>query len=208
MKNNYKFFSFLPILLALLLVGAGCQYATDINNDYSFDESMMQEEDSSMMQEEDNSMIDNDESMMEEESAMMGDDESMIENKKINFSGQVLAGSSSPLLDFNKSDYDKALASDKLILLYFYANWCPICAEETKNSLYPAFNELTNDSLIGFRVNYNVNQTDSNEKELAREFGIAYQHSKVILKNGKRVLKAPNSWTKQEYLKQINNYLK
>jgi len=43
MRNNYKFFSFLPILLALLLVGAGCQYATNVNNDYSSNESMMEE---------------------------------------------------------------------------------------------------------------------------------------------------------------------
>ena len=123
------------------------------------------------------------------------------------YSGRVLAGKSSPLLDFNKSDYDTALKSGKPILLYFYANWCPLCVAETKDALYPAFNEISHDKIIGFRVNYKDNQTDDDEKNLAREFGVAYQHTKVILKNGQRGLKAPDSWDKNRYLNEINKAL-
>ena len=121
-----------------------------------------------------------------------------------NFNGKILAGKSSFVLDFTKSDYEKALESDKLIVLYFYANWCPICKEEIKN-LYTAMNEYSGDDIIGFRVNYNDSDTDKHEKALAREFGVAYQHTKVFVKNNQRVLKSPESWEKQRYLDEINS---
>ena len=120
------------------------------------------------------------------------------------YSGQIIAGTLAPLIDFNKKDYETALKTNKLIVLYFYANWCPICKEETVNSLYPAFNELTNENVIGFRVNYKDNQTDSDETALAKQFGVGYQHTKVFVKNGERVLKAPDSWNKTRYLTEIN----
>lgn len=120
--------------------------------------------------------------------------------------GTLLAGSveHSPLLDFTRADYDVALQSGKLILLYFYANWCPICARETAESLYPAFNELARADIIGFRVNYNDTDTDADEKNLARTFGVAYQHTKVFVKDGVRTLKSPESWDKSRYLLEIN----
>ena len=124
----------------------------------------------------------------------------------IKYSGQIIAGSTSPLLDFNKTDYDNAIKTDKLVLIYFYANWCPICIGEVNNSLYPAFNELSGDKVIGFRVNYNDDQTDKDEKDLAREFGVAYQHTKVFVKDGERVLKSPESWSKERYFQEINKY--
>lgn len=121
------------------------------------------------------------------------------------YQGTILAGKGgAPLLDFTKSDYEQALAANKIILLYFYANWCPICRVEVPNELYPAFNELVTDKVVGFRINYNDSDTDDSEKALAKEFGITYQHTKVILKNGKEVLKDLDSWDKERYLQEIN----
>jgi thiol-disulfide isomerase/thioredoxin len=118
-----------------------------------------------------------------------------------------LAGTLAPLLDFTKSDYDLAVKSDKLVVLYFYASWCPLCKEETANGLYPAFNALKDSRIVGFRVNYNDNDTDSDEKALAREFGVGYQHTKVFVKNGSRILKSPESWDKERYLNEINKVI-
>ena len=117
-----------------------------------------------------------------------------------------LAGSLSPLLIFNQADYEQALSSNKLIILYFYANWCPLCKEELPY-LYGAFNELASDQVIGFRVHYNDNETGEAEEALAREYGVAYQHTKVFIKNGERILKAPESWDKDRYLTEINKFL-
>jgi len=123
------------------------------------------------------------------------------------YTGTVLAGKSAPLLDYNKADYDAAVKSDKLVVLYFYANWCPICKAETANALYPEFNKLTSDKVVGFRVNYNDSDTDSNEKALASQFGVAYQHTKVFVKNGTRILKSPEGWDDKRYDMEINKAL-
>ena len=140
-------------------------------------------------------------SMMKDD--VMMNDGTMMELK---FSGQVLAGTSSPLLDFNKVDYDKAVASGKLVAIYFYANWCPICKAEFPK-MQEAFNKISDDKVVGFRVNYNDDQTDDDERELAREFGVAYQHTKVFVKNSQRILKAPESWNSADvYISMINQY--
>lgn len=136
-------------------------------------------------------------------------DGKIVEPKKEQqlFTGKVIAGKRTLLLEFNGVDYEAALKSGKIVVLYFYANWCPICKAEVSTALYPAFNELDTDQVIGFQVNFNDNETDEDEKNVAREFGIAYQHTKVFLKNGSRVLKSPESWNKDRYASEIGLYL-
>ena len=177
----------IAIIVLVVLIGGGAYFV--LTQQPSTSEDAMMKKESEIMEKE----------TMEKEGGAMMKDESMMK-----YSGAVLAGRSSPILDFNKTEYDEALKSDKLIVLYFYANWCPICKVEVANALYPAFNELSTDKVIGFRVNYNDNQTDNEEKNLAKEFGVAYQHTKVFLKNGKRVLKSPESWGKDRYFSEIN----
>ena len=141
--------------------------------------------------------------MMEkkEEGTMVDKGEAMMK-----YSGAVLAGKSAPLLDFAKADYDAAVKTDKLIVLYFYANWCPICKAEFP-VMQKAFNELNTDKVIGFRVNYNDDQTDNDEKNLAKQFGVAYQHTKVFVKKGQRILKSPEGWDEKRYDMEISKAL-
>jgi thiol-disulfide isomerase/thioredoxin len=214
--KNQKGSALLYTIIAIIVIGAGLiAYASFSNNQTADNSDQMMEDDGNAMMEDssDDAMMEDDsdammedskdDSMMEDDSdAMMEDDDSA----KADFMGAVLAGSASPLLDFNQEDYNKALNTNKLVALYFYANWCPVCKRETSSALYPAFNELTDDDVIGFRINYNDNQTDNNEEELAREFGVAYQHTKVFVKNGERVLKSPESWDKDRYLEELAKY--
>lgn len=144
-----------------------------------------------------------DEMMVSKDGDSMEKDVVVEDTMEITYSGQVLAGDQSLLLDFNKADYDKALAANKTIMLYFYASWCPICRAEFPK-MQSAFNKLSDNNIVGFRVNFNDSQTDDNEKALAKQFGVAYQHTKVILQNGQRVLKAPDSWEESRYLEEIN----
>jgi len=125
------------------------------------------------------------------------------ESKLEGYSGSLLAGvNSAKYLDFNKQDYEKALKENKKVLLYFYANWCRICKAEQQHTI-AAFNQLNDPNLVGFRVNYKDSDTDADEEELAKQFGIPYQHTKVLLVDGKQVLKAPDSWNKERYLKEL-----
>ena len=190
MKNNsQKGFAMLIVIaiVALVVVIGGISYFTTRQQSPAGEDVMKKDE--VMMEEKEGGEI-----MIEKE------DEAMMAK----YTGTVLAGKSAPLLDFTKADYDTAVKSDKLVVLYFYANWCPICKEETANSLYPAFNELTTDKVVGIRINYKDSDTDKDEENLARQFGISYQHTKVLLKTGKQILKAPDSWNKTRYLDEIN----
>ena len=136
------------------------------------------------------------------ETMMRKDDGAMMAK----YTGTVLAGKSAPLIDYNKADYDAAIKSGKLIVLYFYASWCPICRAEFP-VMQGAFNELSSDGVVGFRVNYNDSDTDLNEKALASQFGVAYQHTKVFVKGGTRILKSPEGWDDKRYDTEINKAL-
>lgn len=60
---------------------------------------------------------------------------------------------------------------------------------------------------MGFRVNFNDSDTDQDEKDLAKQFKIPYQHSKIILKNGKEFSRYLDSWDKATFDKEISKAL-
>ncbi len=207
-NNSQKGFA-MPMVIAIiavvLVLGGVAYYAnrSQVENAKMVEEKAMMEkkamaEKEAMAQKEKEAMMNK-----KDETMMKKDNEAMMAK----YTGIVLAGKSAPLLDFTKADYDMAIKSDKLVVLYFYANWCQICKAETANALYPEFNKLTSDKVVGFRVNYNDSDTDSNEKALASQFGVAYQHTKVFVKNGQRILKSPEGWDQSRYDTEINKAL-
>ncbi|PIR87295.1 MAG: hypothetical protein COU11_00905 [Candidatus Harrisonbacteria bacterium CG10_big_fil_rev_8_21_14_0_10_49_15] len=133
----------------------------------------------------------------------MDDDAMMVYDDLV-----VLAGAEGPakLYEFDSAAYSRAQEEGKLIALYFYANWCPTCKKEFP-VMQAAFEQLTNDDVVGFRVNYNDDETSSDEKELARKHGVGYQHTKVFVKDGVRILKSPESWDQARYVSEINKAL-
>lgn len=89
-------------------------------------------------------------------------------------------------VEYSNTTFDKA--ADKRRVLYFYANWCPVCkpadADFKENS-----SKIPSDVTV-IRVNYNDSDTDQEEKDLAKKYGIAYQHTFVqIDAQGKEVTK-------------------
>jgi thiol-disulfide isomerase/thioredoxin len=122
------------------------------------------------------------------------------------YTGNVIAGSGSPYIEFNKADYDKAVAEGKVVFLDFYATWCPICRAEAPE-IKAGFDGLSGDAVVGFRVNYNDPETDEEEKELAKQFAVTYQHTKVILVDGQQVLKDGETWTSERFAEEINKVI-
>lgn len=185
-----KMYYFLALFVVFGIAVFGCAQSAETSAMEKKD-AMMEEE--KAMSEEGDAMNKSEEAM-EKEGAMM---------EKSGYTGKVLAGTEkTKYLDFNKADYENALNDKKKILLYFYANWCPICKKEQPET-FAAFDELNDPDLIGFRVNFRDSDTDDDETNLAKEFGVSYQHTKVILKDGQRVGKFPDSWDKQRYLDEI-----
>jgi thioredoxin 1 len=127
---------------------------------------------------------------VKEESVMM----------KEGYNGQLLAGDSSPFLTFNQEDYDKTLSEDKIVFLEFYANWCPVCRAEAP-IIHSGFDNLEADNVVGFRVNFNDSDTDSDEKALAKEFSVPYQYTKIILKDGEEVFRDTTGWRSGDFEK-------
>ena len=184
------------VVLALSILVSGC--TSTQNGDKTLDNGKMMEESTV---EKPGGMMEKNATTIEKNNTMVGNEGAMMEK----YQGKMLAGKTSPLLDFVKADYDAAIKTDKLIVLYFYADWCPVCRAEVPK-LYEAFNELQTDKLIGFRVNFNDGSTDADEKALAEQFAVAYQHTKVFLKNNQRVLKSPESWNQERYLAEIGKF--
>lgn len=73
-------------------------------------------------------------------------------------------------------------------VLFFYANWCPTC-KPADQDLRDNIQKLPDDVAV-IRVNYNDDQTDESEKELAKKYKVTYQHTFVqIDQNGEVVTK-------------------
>lgn len=190
-------------MIVLLVLLVACTTTTQVMQD----DAMM--EDGDVMEEKNNSMIDD---TMEEDDAMMEDEVMVGDSMENNYMEDAmaedamyentLAGSTTQYVEFSQEAYEKALSEEKVILLYFYASWCPTCKAE-QPEIFEAFKSLNLENTIGFRVNYKDSDTDEFETALAKKYGIAYQHTKVILVNGEQVLKAPDSWKKDRYVSEL-----
>lgn len=99
---------------------------------------------------------------------------------------KIMAGSELRYVEY--SDDVLTSSSSRRRVLFFYANWCPTCKpadmDFTKNSA-----AIPEDVQL-IRVNYNDTETDQAEKDLAKQYGVTYQHTFVqIDPTGKVVTK-------------------
>lgn len=108
--------------------------------------------------------------------------------------------------EFDQKAYENALKEGKYVFLNFHADWCAICRSEAPN-IRAAFNELNDDRVIGFLVNYNDGRTSGDERDLAKKFNIPYQHTKIVVSPEEALLsrnyQGPSS--KQDVLNQIKD---
>lgn len=107
--------------------------------------------------------------MEKSDEVMMPKDESMMKP------------SASSYQPYTKAAYEAAKSSGKPIFLFFYANWCPTCREQEPRLQRVVPNHMG--GVVGLRVNYNDTETDGDEKALAKEFGVTYQHTGFFIDN-------------------------
>lgn len=117
----------------------------------------------------------------------------------------LLAGTTSQYYEFSQAEFNKAVDDHKVIYLEFYATWCPTCKAQ-EPSILAAFQKLTDPNLTGFRVNYNDNFTDLDEKALSERYNVTYQHTKVILHDGEVLFNKNEIWNEQTALKKLSQY--
>ena len=78
-------------------------------------------------------------------------------------------------LEYSKSVLNKSATNRRV--LFFYASWCPTCKPADEDFKTNA-NKIPSDVTV-IRVNYNDPETDREEKDLAKKYGITYQHTFV-----------------------------
>jgi thioredoxin 1 len=89
-------------------------------------------------------------------------------------------------LPYSKDTFDSAAVERRV--LFFYADWCPTCRPADKN-FSENINQIPDDVTL-IRVNYNDQDTEQEEKDLAKKYNVTYQHTFVqIDQNGNEVTK-------------------
>jgi thiol-disulfide isomerase/thioredoxin len=92
-------------------------------------------------------------------------------------------------------------ASTGKTVLFFYASWCPTCKPADADFEENA-NTLPKDVTV-IRVNYNDPDTDQEEKDLAKKYGITYQHTFVQIDGEGKEIAKWNGGKSAELLKNI-----
>lgn len=118
-----------------------------------------------------NSVLPIEETSIEPNNAMMKKDDSSLDDEKM--MNDEAAGSR--YVHYSKPTLDNASSNRRV--LFFYASWCPTCKPADAEFTQDANRIPTDVTLI--RVNYNDPETDQEEKDLARKYGITYQHTFV-----------------------------
>ena len=103
---------------------------------------------------------------------------------------------------YDPVQYQNALADNKVVYLYFYANWCPIC-KEARPKILNAFNQINYQDVVGFEVHFNDDETKDFDVEITRNYQIPYQHTTVIARGGKETTRSLNALTTEEILLEL-----
>lgn len=128
---------------------------------------------------------------------MIKNDDTTIENDTDNKIDKKIADSR--YVQYSKSALDGA-SNDRRVL-YFYASWCPTCKPADENFTQNASKIPEDVTLI--RVNYNDPETDLEEKDLAKKYGITYQHTFVQIDGSNKEVTKWNGGQIDELLSNI-----
>lgn len=156
MKNPIIIFF---VVVAFVILGIGAYTLSQKSSQF---DSMMKK---------DEAMMPNEESTMQPTDVMMKKDDNTMEDNKMTDDKMI----DSRYVQYNKSALDNASRNRRV--LFFYASWCPTC-KPADVDLKANSKKIPSDVTV-IRVNYNDPETDQEEKDLAKKYGITYQHTYV-----------------------------
>ncbi len=148
----------LVIVAVVAILGVG---AYTLSQNSSQSDSMMQKDDATMEKSE----------SPEQEAMEKKEGEAMMEKTD----DKMMRADSSRYVEYSKAVLDQS--ADKRRVLYFYATWCPSCKQANED--FTANPSKIPEDVVVIRTNYNDPNTDQEEKDLARKYGITYQHTFV-----------------------------
>lgn len=136
--------------------------------------------------------------MAQEKDAMKAKEDAAMEEKKED--DKMMADkSTSRYVEYSKAALDQAAGNRRV--LYFYANWCPIC--KPANADFTANSSKIPSDVTVLRVNYNDSDTDQEEKDLAKKYAVTYQHTFVQIDGQGKQVTAWNGGKTDELLAKI-----
>ena len=176
------------VVALLVLVGGGLLVANQQAK--KSEDAKMAQEKTAMMEKEGTGTETPEQEAMEQKNAMMEktDDTKMMDNSV-----------SSRYLPYEKTVYDNALGKRRV--LYFYATWCPSC--KVANEDFTANPDKIPEDVVVLRVNYNDPDTNQEEKDLAKKYGITYQHTFVQVDSAGKELTKWNGGETDELITNI-----
>jgi len=131
-------------------------------------------------------MIKKDEAMVPAEGAVKAPIDGMMKKEDPMMEKADDKMMSSRYVEYSKTAFDKVTSARRV--LFFYASWCPTCRPADAN--FRANETKIPEDVTLIRVNYNDPETDQEEKDLAKKYGISYQHTYVQIDGtGKEITK-------------------
>ena len=100
------------------------------------------------------------------------------------------------VLSVNKNNFDSVKASDKSVLLDFYADWCGPC-----RMVSPLVDEIAEENPQVLVGKINVDE----EPELAQAFGVASIPTLVVMKDGRIVRQSSGARPKTQILAMLKS---
>lgn len=191
----------LMIIIGLGIVVGGVWWWTDSQSSLEDEkmtgsESMMKPNEEKMM-ESDTKM--EDAGMMEKRGDTMMEKPAMETKEGSMMKSEVMMGQSERYVTYSKESLEQTKESRRV--LFFYASWCPNC-KPADAEFREKISEIPSDVTV-VRVNYNDPDTDQEEKDLARKYGVTYQHTFVQIDKDGQVVTKWNGGKMAELLKNI-----
>lgn len=111
--------------------------------------------------------------IMEEAGVMEKTDEAMVEDDKMEKTEDKMMDKHGEYVSYGAGVLENTSKNRRV--LFFYANWCPTC-RPADASFEQNESKIPSDVSV-IRVNYKDTETDQSETDLAKKYGVTYQHT-------------------------------